>query len=201
MTLGVDPKVTNKKNPKATKNWLKVTLPSFLSVFGLLLGYFFVTLGSIPRVTFELHFCYSSENSRRLWLSKIPCWKGFPANFDAAGKWFPDFPAAQNAIPTKVWALSGKENGCWKIGRACGNAAGFSPLRPPQLSWVLLNFEFFGVSGSARPLAPHKPRVLVRQGSCSVLLDASGVWRSSPRGLTTVLFSEKGSRGCFREGS
>ena len=27
-----------------------------------------------------------SENSRRLWLSEIPCWKGFPANFDAAGK-------------------------------------------------------------------------------------------------------------------
>ena len=46
---------------------------------------------------------------RRLWLSEIPCWKGFPANFDAAGKCFPDFPAAQNAIPAKVWALSGKE--------------------------------------------------------------------------------------------
>ena len=25
-----------------------------------------------------------SENSRRLWLSEVPCWKGFPANFDAA---------------------------------------------------------------------------------------------------------------------
>ena len=31
-----------------------------------------------------------------------------------------------------------KESGCWKIGRACGNAAGFSPPRPPQPSWVLL---------------------------------------------------------------
>ena len=41
-------------------------------------------------------------------------------------------------IPAKVWALSGKENGCWKFGRACGNAAGFSPPRPPQPSWALL---------------------------------------------------------------
>ena len=73
-----------------------------------------------------------SENSRRLWLSEIPCWKGFPANFDAAGKFFPDFPAARNAMHAKVWALSGNENGCWKIGRAFGNAAGFSPLRLPQ---------------------------------------------------------------------
>ena len=30
--------------------------------------------------------CSLSENSRRLWLSEIPCWKGFPATFDAAGK-------------------------------------------------------------------------------------------------------------------
>ena len=50
-----------------------------------------------------------SENSRRLWLSEIRCWKSFPANFDAAGKLFPDFPAARNAIPAKVWAFSGKE--------------------------------------------------------------------------------------------
>ena len=28
------------------------------------------------------------KNSRRLWLSEIPCWKGFPASFDAAGKWY-----------------------------------------------------------------------------------------------------------------
>ena len=27
-----------------------------------------------------------SENSRRLWLPDIPCWKSFPAIFDAAGK-------------------------------------------------------------------------------------------------------------------
>ena len=64
--------------------------------------------------------------------------KSFQANFDAAGKFLTDFPAARNAIPAKVWALSGKENGCWKIGRAFGNAAGFSPPRPPQPSWVLL---------------------------------------------------------------
>ena len=33
----------------------------------------------------------------------------FPANFDAAGKFVTDFPAARNALPTKVWAFSGKE--------------------------------------------------------------------------------------------
>ena len=75
-----------------------------------------------------------SENSRRLWLSKIRCWKSFPANFDAAGKLLTNFPAAQSAIPAKVWAFSGKDNGCWKIGLAFGNAPGFSPLRPPQSS-------------------------------------------------------------------
>ena len=31
---------------------------------------------------------------------------------DAAGKFFPDFPAARNAIPAKVWAICGNENGC-----------------------------------------------------------------------------------------
>ena len=67
-----------------------------------------------------------SENSKRLWLSEIPCWKGFRANFDAAGKLvFPDFPAARPAIPAKLRALSGKENGCWTIGPAFGNAPGF----------------------------------------------------------------------------
>ena len=35
-----------------------------------------------------------AENSRRVWLSDIPCWKSFPANFDAAGQFFTDFPAA-----------------------------------------------------------------------------------------------------------
>ena len=82
--------------------------------------------------------CFSKEKStkcsRRLWLSEICCWKSSPANFDAAGKFFTEFPAAQNAIPAKVWAFSGKENGCWKIGLAFGNAPGFSPLRPPQPS-------------------------------------------------------------------
>ena len=51
------------------------------------------------------------ENSRRLWLSEIPCWKSFRANFDAAGKFLTDFPAARNAIPAKVWALFGKDPG------------------------------------------------------------------------------------------
>ena len=68
------------------------------------------------------------------WLSEILSWKGFPANFDAAGKLFPDFPAARHAIPAKVWALSGKEDGSWKTGPAFGSAPGLSPARPPQPS-------------------------------------------------------------------
>ena len=47
---------------------------------------------------------------RSLWQSDIHCWEGFPANFDAAGEFFPDFPAAPHAIPAKVSALSGLEN-------------------------------------------------------------------------------------------
>ena len=51
--------------------------------------------------------------------------------------------AARNAIPANVWELSGKENGCWKIGPAFGNALDFllqdrhclrtrrPPYRPP----------------------------------------------------------------------
>ena len=74
------------------------------------------------------------ENSRTLWLSEIPSWKGFPANFGTAGKSLPDLAAARDAIPAKVWALPGKENGCWKIGPAFGKAPVFSPLRPPQPS-------------------------------------------------------------------
>ena len=86
------------------------------------------------------HFLFHlSDNSRRLWLSKIRCWKSLPANLDAAGKFFTDFPAAPNAVPAKVWAFSGKENGCWKMGLAFGNAPGSSPLKPPQPSWVSLN--------------------------------------------------------------
>ena len=54
-----------------------------------------------------------SENSRRLWLSEIPCWKSLPANFDAAGKFFTDFPAARNAIPARVWAFS--RQGKWLL--------------------------------------------------------------------------------------
>ena len=87
------------------------------------------------------------------------CWKGFPANFDTAGKLFPDFLAAQNAIPAKVWALSGNTNGCWKIGPAFGNAAGFSPPRPPQPSWVFLNFTCFGLFLKIASKMPCKTRI------------------------------------------
>ena len=65
-----------------------------------------------------------SENSRRLWLSEIDCWKGFPGkNSDAAGKWFPDFPAARNAIPAKVWALS--ETAAGKLAAPAGTLLDF----------------------------------------------------------------------------
>ena len=41
-----------------------------------------------------------------VWLSEIHCRKGFPASFDAAGEFFPNFLAAQNAIlALKIWAL------------------------------------------------------------------------------------------------
>ena len=83
------------------------------------------------------------ENSRRLWLSETRCWKNFPANFDAARKFFTDYPAAQNAIPAKLWAFSGR-----KIGLAFGHTPGFSALRPPT---AFLSFsEFFHVSRTVR---------------------------------------------------
>ena len=59
----------------------------------------------------------------------------FLQNFDAAGIFFPDIPAARHAIPAEVWALSGKEYGCWRISPDFWNAPGFSPPpRPPQPS-------------------------------------------------------------------
>ena len=42
---------------------------------------------------------------------KFSAGRVFPTNFDAAGKFLPDFLGARIAIPAK---LSGKENGCWK---------------------------------------------------------------------------------------
>ena len=63
----------------------------------------------------------------RLWLSESPCWKLLLATFDSAGKFFPDSPAAGHATPAKIWALSGKERGCWKIGPAFGTPGFSSP--------------------------------------------------------------------------
>ena len=51
--------------------------------------------------------------------------EGFSFNFDAAGKLFPDFPAARDAIPAKVCAFFSKENTCWKVGLAFVKAPGF----------------------------------------------------------------------------
>ena len=52
----------------------------------------------------------------------------------------------RNAMPAKIWALSSKENGCCKIGSACGNAARFSPPRPETATAFL--------SSSGRCLGP-----------------------------------------------
>ena len=58
--------------------------------------------------------------------------ESFLANFDAAGNSSPNFPAAQNAIPAKVWALSSKEMAAGKLQahpnlhkRGCANSGGF----------------------------------------------------------------------------
>ena len=85
----------------------------------------------------------ASENLRRLWLSEILCWKGFLANFDAAGQAFPDFPAARKATPAKVWRLSGKENGCLKIGPSpSGALLDFSS----ETATTFLSFSEIGMS-------------------------------------------------------
>ena len=70
--------------------------------------------------------------ARRLWLSKITCWKQFQhISTLLENVFFPDFLAARDAIPAKVY-------GCWKVGPAFGNAPGHSPPRPPQPSAVFL---------------------------------------------------------------
>ena len=39
-----------------------------------------------------------------------PSWEGFLANWDAAGKLFPNFPAVRrSAIPAKVWAFPARK--------------------------------------------------------------------------------------------
>ena len=49
----------------------------------------------------------------------------FSANFNAAGKFFPAFPAARNAIPAKVWALSGRETAAGKSAAPSGTLLDF----------------------------------------------------------------------------
>ena len=62
----------------------------------------------------------TTENSRRLWLSEIPCRKGFPANFDAAGKLFPDFPATRNAIPARFDLFPVRKTAAGKLAAPSG---------------------------------------------------------------------------------
>ena len=56
-----------------------------------------------------------SENSSRLWLSAIPCWKSFPANFEAAGQFFTDFPAAPNGKCYPSQGLGSFRQGKWLL--------------------------------------------------------------------------------------
>ena len=61
------------------------------------------------------------------------CWK-IPHRFSGSTKCY----------PCQGFGTFRQGNGCWKIGRAFGNAAGFSPLRPPQPSWVPLRLGLWG---------------------------------------------------------
>ena len=76
---------------------------------------------------------------------------------------FPDFPAARNAIPAKVWALSGKEDGCWKIDPAFGNAPGYSYVVPilakdmPDFVDLALSLEDLHLSNSLLHLMKSQP--------------------------------------------
>ena len=58
----------------------------------------------------HLTFFRYSEDLRRLWLCvRNALLPGFSGEFRRCWKFFPDFPAARNAIPAKVWALAEKE--------------------------------------------------------------------------------------------
>ena len=78
--------------------------------------------------------------------------ESFPANLGAAGKFFTDFLAARNAMTAKAWALSGKENGCWRIGPVFWNAPGFfPPSGPPQPSWAFLGLMLLELVQASLP--------------------------------------------------
>ena len=100
----------------------------------------------------------TSESSRRLWLSEIPYWKSFPANFEAAGEVFTDLPAAQNAILAKVWAFSGKENVGNEIEHKLFLLKLFGHLRDiPAKSRDIppIKFDFPGFEGHTELFGPH----------------------------------------------
>ena len=54
-----------------------------------------------------------SENLRRLWLSEIPRFKGFPANFDAAGRFVPKFRQHRTLSLPRFGHLQGE--GKWPL--------------------------------------------------------------------------------------
>ena len=56
--------------------------------------------------------------------------KSFPADFDAAGGFFTDFPATRNAIPAKVGHFPPRKMAAGKSAPPSGTP----PLRPPQPS-------------------------------------------------------------------
>ena len=78
--------------PEFTKKWAKFMNFSFWS---------FLWFGLPGRLL--IHF---SENSRRLWLSEIRCWKSFPANLNAAGKFFTDlFSGSTKCFPCQSFGI------------------------------------------------------------------------------------------------
>ena len=105
---------------KSLLSHFRVTLVTFESLSGLLWGgprksllcHFFVSLIVLGfggfcgarRVTIQAAFSQKTREGCGCPLAG----KGFPALFDAAGQFFPDFPATTNAIDAKACALSSK---------------------------------------------------------------------------------------------
>ena len=85
-------------------------------------------------------FTKPSENSRRLWLSEIPCWKGIPTNIDAAGNPSPIL-RQQDMLFLPRFAHFPARNGCWKLTLPAGTLLDFLlETATPFLSFSELGF-------------------------------------------------------------
>ena len=90
-----------------------------------------------PQAFTFVAFSFVSENSISPWLSEIPCWKSFPANFDAAGKFFTDFRQHELLSPPRSGDSGhflAKKMAAGKWAPPSGTLLDFPPLRPPQPS-------------------------------------------------------------------